>query len=615
MEQQKKSSQEMKFTSWNRLIRSTNIQVLLNKVDDGTFRDFWQDWKWIFSFSKRYKKVIALYTLLGAGSTTLGLVSSVVSKYMIDIVTGYRFDMLGVLALVMICSTVLGIVFSSVVNRFAMKLSIYVNNDIQAEIFDKIIDADWIHLREYANGDLLNRFNNDVNTVSRNAVKWLPDLLVTLYNFAATFAVILYYDVTMALIALISAPFLLLSSRYLIRKSRQYQERVMRLNSEKMSFEAETFYNVDTIKSFGITDYYSRELRKWQERYKDYNLDYNMFSIKTNIALSVLSTFIYFLSFGYCLFRLWTGSITYGTMTLFLSQRTKFSNSFDSLVAIIPNMLNSSVSAHRIRELVELPREMHHPKGAQKMEKNAEDGFTVQMRDVDYSYDSESKVLRKGNFYAAPNEIVALVGGSGEGKTTMLRMFLGLIRPDKGSVVLCDSQGQELEMNADIRKFFSYVPQGNTLMSGTIAQNMRIVKEDATDEEIVEALKIACAWGFVSKLSKGINGKLGERGKGVSEGQAQRIAIARAILRDSPILLLDEATSALDVATERQVLQNIIKQRPNKTCIVSTHRPSVLSMCDRVYRVTERAVVELDDTQREELNKEMEDFNALRGDE
>lgn len=578
-----------------------SIRMLIKIIDDGTFRDFWRDWKWIFSFSKKYKKAIILYTLMGIGSTTLGLISAVVSKYLIDIVTGYQFDMLGMLAFLMVFSTILSLTFSSLVNRYSAKLSIYVNNDIQAEVFDKIIDSDWSKLREFANGDLVNRFNNDVSVVSKNAVKWLPELIISVYNFTATLAVILYYDVTMAFIALFSAPVLLFSSRYLIRRSRQYQEKVMRLNSEKMAFESETFYNVDTIKSFGIMDYYSRELRKWQEEYKDNNLDYNMFSIKTNVALSILSTVISFVAFGYCLYRLWTGSITYGTMTLFLNQRAKFSGCMDSVISIIPGMLQSAVAARRVRELVELPKEVHHPEKTKELEKNVSDGFEIKMKNVDYAYDEESEVLRKSNFYAKPNEIVALVGSSGQGKTTMLRMLLGLIHPNKGKVVLKDSKGQELEINADIRKFFSYVPQGNTIMSGTIAQNMRIVKEDATDEEIIDALKIACAWDFVSKLPQGIYGRLGEQGKGVSEGQAQRIAIARAILRDSPILLLDEATSALDASTEQEVLQNIIRQKPNKTCIVSTHRPGVLSMCSRVYRVTDKEVIELDDQQMEEL--------------
>ena len=160
-------------------------------------------------------------------------------------------------------------------------------------------------------------------------------------------------------------------------------------------------------------------------------------------------------------------------------------------------------------------------------------------------------------------------------------------------------------MNAETRHLFAYVPQGNTIISGTIAENMRMVKEDATDEEIIEALKVSCAWDFVSKLPETINSNLGERGRGLSEGQAQRIAIARAVLRNAPVLLLDEATSALDVTTERTVLRNIVQQHPNKTCIVTTHRPSVLNLCQRVYRVMETKVTELSE---EESSRMAMDF-------
>ena len=187
----------------------------------------------------------------------------------------------------------------------------------------------------------------------------------------------------------------------------------------------------------------------------------------------------------------------------------------------------------------------------------------------------------------------------------MIRLMLGLIHPDGGVALLRGADGKEIEMNADSRYLFSYVPQGNTILSGTIAENMRMVKEDATDEEIIEALKIACAWDFVSRIPETIHCKIGERGRGFSEGQAQRIAIARAVLRDAPILLLDEATSALDVTTERQVLRNIVQQKPNKVCIITTHRPSVLNLCQRVYRVMETRVTELTE---EESGKMMIDF-------
>ena len=308
--------------------------------------------------------------------------------------------------------------------------------------------------------------------------------------------------------------------------------------------------------------------------------------------MSMLGIIVQFVAFGYCLFRLWGGGITYGTMTLFLQQRSELSTAFTDLVGIIPSFLSSSVSAHRIRELAELPREVHLPESS-GLDVHRAEGFEVRMEHVTFSYREEDRVITDSAFRAAPGEIVALVGPSGEGKTTLIRLILGLVCPGEGSVVLRDSAGREVPANAETRRLFAYVPQGNTIFSGTVAENMRLVKESATDEEIIEALKLACAWEFVEKLPEQINSMVGERGKGLSEGQAQRLALARAMLRDAPILLLDEATSALDVATERAVLRNIAGCGKGKTCIVTTHRPSVLSLCQRVYRVMDTHVTEL----------------------
>ena len=593
------------YSGLNRLLKSKALQFIINTIDDGTFSEFFGDWKWIFSYSRRYKWIIAFYAVLGVASSTMSLAASVVSKYLVDIVTGKNVGKLGILIFAMVFSSLFSLLFSSLVSRFSAKLSIFVNNDIQADVFDKIIDADWYELSQYSNGDLLNRFNSDVSTIASNAVSWLPNLIITLYQFAATFLVLFYYDHLMALIALASAPFLLGASRIILRKNKEYRQKVLEMNSRLMTFESETFYNMDTIKSFGVTDHYSRGMRSWQQKYKTVNLDYNMFQIKTNIFMTCVSTAVYLAAFGYCLFRLWTGQITYGTMTLFLSQRSQLASAFSTLVSIIPGMLNSSVSAHRIRELVQLPREVHLTEESEELAQSAARGFEVRMHSVDFSYTENQQVISGSDFVARPNEIVALVGPSGEGKTTMIRLILGLVHPEAGEVVLLDADGASVEINADTRRYFAYVPQGNTLLSGTVAENMRMVKEDATDEEIIGALKTACAWDFVRKLDGGIDGKLGERGRGVSEGQAQRIAIARAVLRDAPVLLLDEATSALDIETERQVLRNIILQRPNKTCIVTTHRPSVLNMCQRVYRVVDGRVTRLSE---EESAKMVMDF-------
>ena len=570
------------------------IKTLIQKWKDGTIVEVWETWKWILSYSKRYKKTIAFYLFLGIFSTVFSLISSIASKQLIDIVTGHRKDQMLIMAIVMISMALFSLIFSSVISRVSLKLTISIQNDIQADIFQKIQEASWLSISEYHSGDILNRFATDVGTVASNAITWLPSLVISLFNFIATFAVIMYYDVTMALISLASAPILLFVSQYLMGRMREYSKKVKEMNSQVMAFEQETFSNMNTIKAFGITAHYANELKKWQSKYREFNLEYNMFSIKTNIALSLLGMVIQYASFGWGVYRLWSGHITYGEMTLFLSQGGKLSSAFNSLVGYIPHMLNSSVSAGRVLELVKLPREIHHEQESNQLREKMDQGFTVVLKDVFFRYVEDKTVLKESDFVAKPNEIVAIVGPSGEGKTTMLRLFLGLILPEKGSASLRDSKGNEVPMNADTRQFFSYVPQGNTIFSGTIADNLRLIKQDATDEEIIEALKIACAWDFVEKLPLGINSPVGEKGRGLSEGQSQRIAIARAVLRDAPIMLLDEATSALDVETERKVLRSIILKKPNKTCIVATHRPSVLTMCQRVYRVMDTKLTTLD---------------------
>lgn len=581
-----------------------SLDILIGKWRDGTFSEIIDDWKWIFSYSKRYKGAIAFYTFLGIFSTSMGLVSSVASKYMIDIITGYQMNKLGIMIFITVGSAIFSLAFNNIIGRISTKLSIYINNDIQADIFDKIIDADWLEINKYSNGDVLNRFNSDVNTISSNAISWLPTIIIAIYNFIATFFVIWHYDKIMSLLAFASAPVMLLMSKFLISKQRAYGQKVKEMSSDMMTFEVETFYNFDTIKSFGISSLYSKKMRTWQEKFKDISLKYNMFTIKTGIFMSILGMLVQYAAFGYCLFRLWTRDISYGTMTLFLQQRSNLSSAFSNVVAIIPNFLNSSISAHRIRELAQLPKEVHVPESSQ-MDELVDRGFEVRMQDVNFSYIEGTRVITDSAFQACPGEIVALVGPSGEGKTTMIRLILGLIRPEEGKTFLRAANGTEVQMNADTRHLFAYVPQGNTILSGTIAENLRMVKQDATEEEMIEALKISCAWDFVKDIPDTLNANIGERGRGFSEGQAQRIAIARAVLRDAPILLLDEATSALDVTTERKVLKNIVRQKPNKTCIVTTHRPSVLNLCQRVYRVMETRVTELSE---EESSKMAMDF-------
>jgi ABC-type multidrug transport system fused ATPase/permease subunit len=298
-------------------------------------------------------------------------------------------------------------------------------------------------------------------------------------------------------------------------------------------------------------------------------------------------------------------------MTMFLSLSSSLTSSLNSLISLVPTAISLTTSAGRLMDILEMPREDYSldEKTQAFYDAHRSEGVSLVMENISYSYHNGTSVFCDASFAAHPHEIVALVGPSGEGKTTMMRLLLALLRPQTGNAYLLAGAGGEgaaqISLTPSSRKLFSYVPQGNTMFSGTIAENMRNVKEDATDEEIIYALTLACAWDFVKKLPDGIYSEIRERGGGLSEGQAQRLSIARALLRQSPILLLDEATSALDVATERRVLKSIMADTYPRTCIVTTHRPTVLSMCQCVYRIQNQQCVILDD---EEIDRMLHDF-------
>lgn len=584
----------------NRVLGSKALGILRERRKNGTLREVFDDWKWIFTYTRRYRVMAVGYGLLGIASASLGLVSAVAGKYAIDIITGYQRSQLGLLLVLMAVSSVLSLLLRSAISRVSARVTLRVNNDIQAEVFDRILEADWAELNGYSSGDLLSRLNTDAVNVAGNAINWLPDLVIAVYTFAATLVVIVYYDWVMALLALASAPFLLLSSQRLMGKMRYYNQEVRKAGSDLMAYESETFRNLDTIKGFGVTARYGRAMRQRQDDYRQLSLRYNLFGIRTEAALSVLGMAVQMAAFLYCLYLLWTGKILYGTMTLFLTQGGKLTSSFHSLVRTVPNFLNASVSAHRIRELNRMEPERPAP-CSDAVTARAAKGLTVSMEEVSFAYKPDHPVLEHVSFSAAPGEIVALIGPSGGGKTTMIRLMLGLIRPTAGRAYLQADDGQQAEMNTALRSCYSYVPQGNTMISGTVAENLRMVRPNAAESELEQALRDACAWDFVSQMPGGVNGLIGENGHGLSEGQAQRIAIARALLRDAPVLLLDEATSALDVATERQLLRNVMRVHPGKTCIVTTHRPSVLSLCSRIYQVADGRVTELTAAQAEKL--------------
>ncbi len=578
------------FSGINKVLHSET----LHNTKKGAFRELFHDWKWIFRYTKRHTGIVVLYTIAGLVSSSTALLVSYVMKMLINAVAAKQMEQVGVLAVIFGISIIADILISSGILRLSAKITIYIRNDIQANIFERVMNGRWSDIAGYANGDILNRFNDDVQVIANNAVNWIPNIIINIYTFTVTFILLWRMDYIMAIISIASAPVLLLVSRYFISKLREQRKKVAELNSNMMSFESESFSNYDMIKSFGIIRFYIQELRNWHKNYHDQNMEYNKVEIKARISMSVMSALVLAVAFGYSLYRLASGTLLFGDMTFFLTQRSNVSERFNSIVTAFPQLLNSAVSAQRIRELTDLPSEKHDSESARKLSEIAEDGITVELNDVSFAYNESRRVYMGCDFRANPGEIVTVLGSSGEGKTTLIRLILGLVTPESGGVTLCGSNGEKIEINADLRELISYVPQGNTLVSGSILFNMQMVKEDATEEEIIDALKTACAWEFVEKLPDGIHSKLGENARGVSMGQAQRISIARALLRNSPILMLDEATSALDIETENKVLKNIVSRCPNKTCIVSTHRPSIIAQSDRIYQVKDKKLIEME---------------------
>lgn len=560
----------------------------IKRIKEGILKDILSSTIWIYQYIKKYWKFIILYTFIGLTETAASLASGLVSKDLIDIITQHQTGkVIGVFAF-FVGFSLATIVLSQISGFVSSWINLKVENEIKADIFDKILKTDWEAITAYHTGDLLTRWNSDVSSISNGILSWVPSLIIYTIKFISALGIMIYYDPSFALISLIGTPISIIMSRSLLRRMQSNNKQSAAINAKMNGFNQETFSNIQTIKAFDLIKLYGEYLRKLQKEYITMKLNFQKMSIKTSIILSSVGILVSYSCYGWGIYRVWAGSITYGTMTLFLSLSGTMIGTLNALISLVPTAISITTSVGRLRDILDMPKEDYADTSLvdEFSHRNRHHGISIKLKAVDYTYHTGTKVFRGIDFEADPNEIVALVGPSGEGKTTFLRILLSLLRPQNGNCILYGPDKEDsIQISPAARKLFSYVPQGNTMFSGTIAENMRHVKPSATDNEIIDALKTACAYDFVKKLPDGIHSMIGERGGGFSEGQSQRLSIARALLRKSPILLLDEATSALDVSTERKLLRNIMESKYPRTCIVTTHRPTVLSMCNKVYQL------------------------------
>lgn len=564
-------------------------------------------WLWMGSYMKQYWLLIGTYTLLGASGSLLGLGTSMVSRDLIDKVTGQAPGQILSAAALYAGVGISQLFINAFKQRLSLRISMRVNNEIRTDIFSKILLTDWEELSKYHTGDLMYRINGDAMMVSNSILTYLPNVVSIVITFGGAFLVMVKNDIVMALIALAGAPISFISTRVSMRKMREFQMKQQKLASNRTSFNQETLQNLQMIKAFGLVNHFITQYKEVQEESLNMALIQNKFQAKMTIWTGMIGQLIGYACYGFAVFRLWQGDISYGTMTLFVQMASSLRGSFSSVLNLLPTAMRAGISAGRIMEIIQLPRESKEDEeeAREMLRISRETGIEVRMKDVTFAYGEEKPVYKHGTLNASPGEIIGLIGPSGQGKTTTLRVLLGLYHPKEGSVEVSCPNVKTVPISSATRCLFSYIPQGNTLFSGTIADNVRMVKPDADDEEVIEALKTADAWKFVSELEEGIHTEVSEGGRRFSEGQKQRLSIARALLVKSPVILLDEATSALDMATERRVLRNIMKKEPQQTIIVTAHRPSVLSMCSRVYKIQEGNIDEVNENEIEQFLNEM----------
>ncbi len=548
-----------------------------------------REWKWLLRYVVRYRLILILYIVLGLISTVMSLGVSVATKYLIDAVVSHADRNLFKYAALVISLALFSNVFQALTSWITSVVSSKTNNEIRQEIYSHVLKAEWEKIRGFHSGDLLNRLESDVSTVSSAVINFIPGVFTRFVQFFGSLVIVLYYDKTMALLAMMSAPFLFLSSRVLIKTIRKFSKESREINGKILSYTEESVRNIQVVKAFDLTRSYIDNFRHLLENYRGVKLSYDKFSILMTLCLSVIGLVVSYSCYGWGVYRLWQGAISYGTMTLFLQISGSLTASFGSLASLAPSAVSIATSAGRIMEVTGFEEEAdeEREKAISVLEKSKGTGVALVLENVTFKYsDADEPVLNNISLRINAGDTVAFIGPSGEGKTTLFKLILGLVRPTEGRIYIEAPDGETVGVSDSTRRFCSYIPQSIDVFSGTISENLRIVKPDATDAELEEVIKEADIRDLISDLPLGIDTPVNEQGTNFSQGQLQRIAIARALLRKSMIMLMDEATSALDTDTESRVLEKIMVSDPKRICIITTHRESMLKYCDKIYKIT-----------------------------
>ncbi len=457
-------------------------------------------------------------------------------------------------------------------------LGVRAQNRMQRQMLDRILRAEWRGKESLHSGDVINRLELDVNQVVVFLTETLPSTLSVLAMFLGAFFYLYLMDSRLALIIIVLIPFFALLSKIYVRRMRQLSRDVRDSDSRVQSILQETVQNRMLVKTLESEETMVERLDDQHRMLQSSVERRTKFRLLSNFILNFGFAFCYLIAFAWSAMRMSAGTLSFGGMTAFLQLVNKIQSPARSLMKLAPAFVSVFTAAERLMLLEETPLEEQ----GDDVQLGCPCGIRLENVTYGYEDDKAHPVIRDLSYDFRPGECTAILGETGAGKTTIIRLIQALLRPDSGSLYIYNKV-ESVEVSPLTRCNIVYVPQGNTLLSGTIRDNLLLADEDATDEQMHEALEMACA-DFVFALPEGLDTVCSENGGGLSEGQAQRICIARALLRNRGILLLDEATSALDPDTEKNLLANIMKSSQH-TIIFITHRPAVVDYCTRTLRI------------------------------
>lgn len=538
---------------------------------------------WFWQTSKSYRLQASVNILVGLLNVAADFAFIAATKMAIDVATGRSESSLNLAAAILI-----GIIISQITLGFAKRwiaalLGVKAQNRMQQRLFKRLMDSEWRGLEFRHSGDVLNRLERDVQDVTTIITETIPSAICVSIRLLVAFLYLYSMDQRLAILVVVIAPVFILLSRLYVKKMRTITREVRNTDSRIQSLLTESIQHRMVLKTLERTDTMSEHLAQSQATLRQQVRHRTLFSSFSGTLLNIGFGTGYLITFLWGVTRLHEGTITYGMMIAFIQLVGQIQGPFREMTRFIPSIIGALTAGERLIELEDMPLE---EKGA-PLHFNSSAG--IRFTNVTYAYDSQKRtILQDLSFDFPPGSTTAIMGETGAGKTTLIRLILALLKPQQGKVEIYGESGKEAithEVSPLTRCNLVYVPQGNTLFSGTIRDNLLLGNPEATEEEMREVLHTACA-DFVLQRPEGLDALCGEMGGGMSEGQAQRISIARALLRKGNILLLDEATSALDIATEKRLLDNLHHHLGGtQTVIFITHRTAVIEHCNQVLRL------------------------------